>query len=70
MSQKFDELKQKIKNVDKAQLGDLMKDFQAAREDGDIDEKERQELMDQAKNAIGNKSSDEDKGKGLGGFGL
>lgn len=53
MSQKFDELKQKLKNIDKAQIGDLMKDFQRAKEDGEINEKERQELMDAAKNAIG-----------------
>lgn len=57
MSQKFEEFKQKIQNVDKAQLGDLMKEFQAAKDDGKIDEKERQDLMDIAKNAIGKKSS-------------
>ena len=62
MSQKFDELKQKLKNVDKAQIGDLMKDFQRAKEDGDIDEKERQELMDAAKNSIGDSGF---KGLGL-----
>lgn len=57
MGQKFDELKQKIKNVDKAQIGNLMQEFQTAKEDGKIDEKERRELMDIARNAIGNKSS-------------
>ncbi|MFL2100830.1 hypothetical protein [Desemzia sp. FAM 23991] len=62
MSQKFDDLKQKLKNVDKAQIGDLMKDFQRAKEDGEINEKERQELMDAAKNAIGD--------SGFKGFGL
>ncbi|WP_236005972.1 hypothetical protein [Desemzia sp. RIT 804] len=62
MSQKFDDLKQKLKNVDKAQIGDLMKDFERAKEDGEINEKERQELMDAAKNAIGD--------SGFKGFGL
>lgn len=62
MSQKFDELKQKLKNIDKAQIGDLMKDFQRAKEDGDINEKERQELMDAAKNLIGDNTF---KGLGL-----
>lgn len=63
MNQKFDELKQKLKSVDKAQVGDLMKDFERAKDDGKINEKERQELMDAAKNAIGEK--DISKGFGL-----
>lgn len=63
MNQKFDELKQKLKSVDKAQIGDLMKDFERAKDDGKINEKERQELMDAAKNAIGGK--DNSKGFGL-----
>lgn len=63
MNQKFDELKQKLKSVDKAQIGDLMKDFERAKDDGKINEKERQELMDAAKNAIGEK--DNSKGFGL-----
>lgn len=63
MNQKFDKLKQKLKSVDKAQIGDLMKDFERAKEDGEINEKERQELMDAAKNAIGGK--DHSKGLGL-----
>ena len=63
MNQKFDELKQKLKSVDKAQVGDLMKDFKRAKDDGEINEKERQELMDAAKNAIGEK--DNSKGFGL-----
>lgn len=63
MNQKFDELKQKLKSVDKAQVGDLMKDFERAKDDGKINEKERQELMDAAKNAIGEK--DNSKGFGL-----
>lgn len=63
MNQKFDELKQKLKSVDKAQVGDLMKDFERAKDDGKINEKERQELMDAAKNTIGEK--DNSKGFGL-----
>lgn len=63
MNQKFDELKQKLRSVDKAQVGDLMKDFERAKDDGKINEKERQELMDAAKNAIGEK--DNSKGFGL-----
>ena len=41
MSQKFDELKHKLKNVDKAKAGELVKDIKQARDDGKIDENEK-----------------------------
>ena len=53
MSQKFDELKQKLKNVDKEKAGQLVKDVKQAHDDGDIDENEKKELMSEAKKAAG-----------------
>ncbi|WP_225742802.1 hypothetical protein [Marinilactibacillus sp. Marseille-P9653] len=54
MSQKFDELKQKIKNVDKDKAGQLVKEVKEAHSDGKIDKNERDELMDTAKQSFGN----------------
>lgn len=52
MSRKFDELKKMLMSVDKKQVGNLVKDFKRAREDGKIDERERKELMDSAKRLL------------------
>jgi carbamate kinase len=49
MSQKFDELKRSLKNVDKQKAGQLMKDIKKARQDGKIDEYEKKELITQVK---------------------
>ncbi|WP_028274012.1 hypothetical protein [Atopococcus tabaci] len=61
MSQKFDELKQKLQNVDKDQAKDLMQQIKSARQNGEIDEKEEKNLLDTAKSKLGG---------GLGGLGL
>jgi transcription elongation GreA/GreB family factor len=53
MSQKFDELKQKLKNVDKAKTGQLVKEIKQARDDGEIDENEKKELLNSAKTMVG-----------------
>lgn len=61
MSQKFDELKQQVKNVDKDKAGQLVKDIKQAHSDGKIDKSERDELMKDAKQSVGDID--------LGGFG-
>lgn len=61
MSQKFDELKQKLKNVDKEKAGQLVKEVKQAHDDGSIDENEKKELMNEAKKTVGDDI--------LGGFG-
>ncbi|WP_035051285.1 hypothetical protein [Carnobacterium pleistocenium] len=61
MSQKFDELKQKLKSVDKEKAGQLIKEVKRAHEDGSIDKNEKKELMDEAKKTVG--------GNPLGGLG-
>lgn len=53
MAQKFDELKQKIQNADKSQISDLTKEFKTAKDNGEIDENERKELVDKAKKSLG-----------------
>ena len=53
MSQKFDELKHKLKNVDKAKAGELVKDIKQARDDGKIDENEKKDLLHSAKMMVG-----------------
>jgi len=53
MSKKFDELKLKIKNMDKSGVKLLIADIKKAREDGEIDEQEKKELMASAKSAFG-----------------
>lgn len=64
MSQKFDELKQQVKNVDKDKAGQLVKDIKQAYSDRKIDKSERDKLMQDAKQTVG----DIDFGS-LGGFG-
>lgn len=61
MSQKFDELKQKLQNVDKDKAKDLMQQIKSARQNGEINEKEEKNLLDTAKDKMGG---------GLGGLGL
>lgn len=62
MSQKFNELKRQVQNIDK--VGQLVKEMKQAFEDGKINENERNELISTAKQSF----SDIDLG-GLGGFG-
>jgi len=54
MSQKFDELKQKLQNVDKDQAKDVVQQIRNARQNGDIDKNEEKDLMDTAKSKLGN----------------
>lgn len=54
MSQKFDELKQKLKGVDKKKAGQLVKEVKQAHDDGKIDDNEKKELMSEAKKTAGN----------------
>ncbi|RFP39547.1 hypothetical protein DDJ69_31820 [Klebsiella oxytoca] len=53
MSQKFDELKERIQNIDKDQVNDLINQVKDARKNGEINEDEKQSLVDQAKEKIG-----------------
>lgn len=53
MSQKFDELKEKIQNIDKDQVNDLINQVKDARKNDEINEDEKQSLVDQAKEKIG-----------------
>ncbi|WP_407371359.1 hypothetical protein [Carnobacterium sp.] len=53
MSQKFDELKQKLKGVDKKKAGQLLKEVKQAHDDGKIDDNEKKELMSEAKKTVG-----------------
>lgn len=53
MSQKFDELKQKLKGVDKKKAGQLVKEVKQAHDDGKIDDSEKKELMSEAKKTVG-----------------
>lgn len=62
MSQKFNELKRQVQNIDK--VGQLVKEMKQAFEDGKINENEFNELISTAKQSF----SDIDLG-GLGGFG-
>ncbi len=64
MSQKFNELKRQVQNIDKDKVGQLVKEIKQAFEDGKINENERNELISTAKQSF----SDIDLG-GLGGFG-
>lgn len=64
MSQKFDQLKQQIQNVDKDKVGQLVNEVKQAYSDGKIDKNERDELINTAKQSF----SGIDLG-GLGGFG-
>lgn len=60
MSQTFDALKNKLSNADLGQAKEVMEQAKKAHEDGQIDENEKNELMESAKSVIG--------GKGLGGM--
>ena len=60
MSQAFDALKEKLSNADMGQAKDVIIQAKQAYEDGQIDENEKNELMESAKSVIGS--------KGLGGL--
>ncbi|MBB5180912.1 F0F1-type ATP synthase epsilon subunit [Planomicrobium koreense] len=60
MSQAFDALKAKLSNADLAQAKDVIIQAKQAYDDGQIDENERNELLESAKSVIGS--------KGLGGL--
>lgn len=53
MSQKFDQLKQKIENADKDQIKDIIQLVKKEKDQGNIDEDEKQSLIDKAKDKIG-----------------
>ncbi|MGO1060492.1 hypothetical protein ACTL32_15290 [Planococcus sp. FY231025] len=55
MSQKFDALKEKLSSADLGQAKDVMMEAKQAYEDGQIDENEKNELMESAKSVIGDK---------------
>lgn len=61
MSQKFDALKDKLKNADLGQAKEVLVQAKQAYDDGEIDETEKKELMESAKSVIGG-------GKGFGGL--
>ena len=48
----FKQIKKVVKNIDKKQAGNLIKDFKHAKKDGKIDEAERSQLLDSAKKLI------------------
>ncbi len=58
MSQKFDELKQKIENADKDKIKDIIQQVKQEKDQGNIDENEKQTLMDKAKDKIGGSLGD------------
>jgi hypothetical protein len=60
MSRKFDALKDKLSSADLGQAKDVIVEAKQAYEDGQIDENEKNELMESAKSVIGD--------KGLGGI--
>ena len=53
MSQKFDELKQKIQNADKDQIKDIIQTIKQEKKQGNIDKDEKQSLIDEAKQKFG-----------------
>lgn len=53
MSDKFEALQNKIKDVDKEQLTGLIQEVKQAAEDGDISDKEKNELVELAKEQLG-----------------
>ncbi len=53
MSKKFDELKQKIENADKSQIKDIISTVKKEKDQGNIDEDEKQSLLDKAKQKVG-----------------
>ena len=52
-SNKFTELKEKLKNVDTTKVKQLVGEVKQAREDGKIDENEKKELLSLAKSNLG-----------------
>ncbi|RDW17493.1 hypothetical protein CWR48_13285 [Oceanobacillus arenosus] len=52
LSHKFDELKNKLKNVDKEQAGHLVEEVREAREDGKIDENEKNNLINSTRDMV------------------
>lgn len=63
MSQKFDELKKKIDNIDKDQVKDIIQQIKQEHDKGNIDKDEKQSLLDKAKDKV-------DGNIDLGNFGL
>lgn len=53
MSDKFEALQNKIKNVDKEKLTGLIQEAKQAAEDGEITDTEREELVEIAKEQLG-----------------
>jgi len=53
MSQKFDELKEKIENADKDQITDLIQQVQQEDEKGNIDQDEKESLIEKAQSKVG-----------------
>lgn len=53
MNQKFDELKQMIENADKDQIKDIIQRVKQEKDQGNIDENEKQTLIDKAKDKLG-----------------
>lgn len=54
MSEKFDELKKKIDNVDKGQAKDLLQTINQEHDKGNLDKDEKDSLLDKAKQKFGN----------------
>lgn len=53
MGQKFDELKNKIDNADKSQVTDILQQVKQENEQGNINDDEKQTLIDKAKDKAG-----------------
>lgn len=53
MSQRFDELKQKIEQADKDKIMDIIQQVKKEKDQGNIDEDEKQTLIDKAKDKVG-----------------
>ena len=54
MSKKFDDLKKKIDNVDKGQAKEIFQKIKQEHDKGNIDKKEKESLLDKAKQKFGN----------------
>lgn len=55
MSQKFDELKQKIQNADTSKAKEIIEEVKQQKQEGNIDENEKNSLIDTAKEKLGGK---------------
>jgi len=53
MSQKFDELKEKIEKADEDQVTELIQQVQQEDEKGNIDQDEKESLIDKAQGKVG-----------------